>query len=56
MSDNKEELLDRINVLEWALQSCGRYAQEILDRGYCESMHADYIIDEAKEVLGEDYI
>lgn len=48
---DRKELEDRINELECALWTCRDNAEDILERGYRESMHADYIIDEVNHVL-----
>lgn len=50
MLDRKESE-DRINELECALWACRGHAENIVERGYGESMHADYIIEEVNHVL-----
>lgn len=50
MKDRKE-LEDYITVLETALWACRDNAEDILERGYRESMHAEYIIEEVNYVL-----
>lgn len=48
---DRKELEDRIAELECALWACRDNAEDILERGYRESMHADYIIDEVNYAL-----
>lgn len=48
---DKKELEDYIRILETALWSCRDMAEDIIERGYSESMHADYIIDEVNYAL-----
>lgn len=48
---DRKELTDYIHTLECALWACRDNAEDILERGYKESMHANHIIDEVNYVL-----
>lgn len=45
------EMKQRITDLETALWFCRDGAEDILERGYRESMHAEYIIEEVNHAL-----
>lgn len=49
-----QEERERNSELVAALESCGFRAENIIERGYGETMDAHYIVDDVKEVINNN--
>ena len=55
LESTNERILNQYKIIkeyESALESCKYHAENVIDRGYCESMDADSIVDEVNQALG----